>query len=286
MPGLFLGIKLQKPKYIKIKATYKNTPNMQVFYVVVEEPSRIPVTFNSELKRKLTLASICIVYAAFFIEYCLNPHSFYQLNGVKTIMPPCMVLETYISYNIFVVGVPLAVFLHIKMSNYQYFGYYGILATLEFAMAAIILAFDKIRSIHGSVTLMLLIITGIQIVDHELDSSTTLYQNIKSGRAFYSIAYFSYLLICAIALSAYWEASGVEQGHLDNVTNTAYILTMVVWIAVQWLVCVVLSDKPPYGLDFKFGILFILLSALLVALSNEFPQWHAFALNKKRPWES
>jgi len=61
---------------------------MQFVYLVVEEPSRIPVTFHSELKKKLTLASICTTYAAFFIEYCLNPHSFYVLNGVKTIMPP------------------------------------------------------------------------------------------------------------------------------------------------------------------------------------------------------
>ena len=246
-------------------------------------PENTPITFNQDLKKRLTTGAILTVYLALFIEYIINPHSIYN----NIIMPPCIVLESYIGYNIFIIGVPLAIFLHIKMSNYQYFGYYGILATVEFVMATIILSFDKIRAIHGLITIFLLVVTGVQIMDYEFDRSMSLFENVVSVQNnFFSILYFGYIVLSAVTLSVYWAVNDVEQGHLDNFTDIVYILTMVVWIATQWVICVSLSNRKPYGLDLHFGILFIVLSFILVALSNEYPGWHLFALNEKRPWEA
>ena len=89
--------------FIRFKNANSNYEDQPILY---ENTIATPITFNDSLKQKLTSFAIITVYITLLIEYIINPHSIY--NGI--IMPPCVVLETYIAYNIFIIGVPLAIF--------------------------------------------------------------------------------------------------------------------------------------------------------------------------------
>jgi len=150
------------------------TPQLPSSFLFITSSSptttTIPYNMNTKtLKSKLTFLSIVTIYMTLLIEYSLNPKTFY--DGIS-IMPPYVLLKNYISYNILAIGLPLAIFFHIKISNYQYFNYYGIMATLEFAMAfIIILSHSELTNIHSFIAIQLILITGFQIIDHEFNPS-------------------------------------------------------------------------------------------------------------------
>ena len=255
-----------------------NTPLLlpyHLFFITTYSPTTITYNIkNKTLKSKLTFLGIVTIYITLLVEYSLNPKIFY--DGISSILPPYVVLRKYVYYNILAIGLPLAIFFHMKISNYQFFGYYGITATLEFAMALIIIILfhsAEITNFHSFIAIQLILITGFQIIDHEFDPSETFCKNVINWKKNkFTWIYFIYLILCVIALPLHWIIKNEPIGYLDNFSSPVYIITMLFWIASQWFICVSLSDKMPFGLDIYISSIFIASTAIIIIISNVYTE--------------
>jgi hypothetical protein len=232
-----------------------------------------PIATNKPLKQKLVGASLFVIYSVLLTEYILNPHSLFNTKeeGGTVFLPPCLIVEPYIGYNIFLFGLPLAIFLHVKLSVYQYHKQFGFLVFLEFILATIILSYDQIRGIHSGVSYLIIITTAMLMFD--MDS-----------KGFW-IRVYCIVFLCAFIL--------VLVGHLyeqkdklisDNFIGIMYLVAFVLWVGSQWPLCTEFQEKPR-GYDSCFSAIVSVTALSLIIVSNVYPEWGFIAKNKVKPWE-
>jgi FtsH-binding integral membrane protein len=243
-------------------------------YAPQQQQRDMPIAQNKKLKQKITALAILFTYAVLLAEYLINPHTLYRINGKTIIMPPCIVIEPYVGYNIFLFGLPLATFMHLKLSLYQYHRKYGFLVFMEFIMATIIVSYDKIRKVHNADTLLLLVTTFLIILD---------FTDRKNKH--WAISYFLVFIAITITMTVYDYIEKPKQDDYNNAHSIIYLLVFVLWVAFQWPLCTEYT-MPPNGYEFYLAPLVFASGITIVALSNMYPHWEYFAKNDSRPWHS
>ena len=235
----------------------------------------IPISQNKPLKQKITAFAIFFTYAVLTVEYFINPHSIYtpKNNGERVIMPPCVVIEPYVGYNIFLLGLPLASFMHLKLSLYQYHCKYGFLVFMEFIMATIIMSYDKIKKIHSADTLLLILATFFIMLD---------FTNRKN--ICYPISYFISFIILSICILTYDYVNKTHPQQYDNFHNIIYLTAFVLWVAFQWPLCTEYTASPN-GYETYLGFIVFVSGLITVVLSNVYPNWQFFFEKRFSPLE-
>lgn len=243
-------------------------------------PKYVPLANNTRMKGLLVLPSIAFGIAVLITEYWLNPHTvahvrFPTLNETADVLvPPCIAVEPYIGYNIFLLGIPIAIFLHVKLAIFNLYGHLGLVPCMEAAYVLIVLSFNEIRSFH-TVDCMLLLCCALCIF-YMLDNG--------ASEGWRRLFFAAPVLAVAIGVGCFIAWANYDPSQMNTPVSLAYIFLFGFWILSQWMLIYSSQVDPASRLDTWFGGLNALAVAATVVTIYLMPE--LFYGNAIRPWEA
>lgn len=271
----------------------------------------VPLAQNRALKHKLISTSIFVALAVLVVEYSLNPHAIVETREpvwagnrtYLTLSPPCIAVEPYVAYNIFMLGVPLAIFLHVKLAIFNLCGQIGLCTCTEAFFVLITLSFDEIRSFHALNCFFLLLnaicIFAMLDAGESMARESSILCMIPNGslvyiakvdtrkwwRRWWRTCIFA-LPVASVALfvGIYDGIYGYSWSQLSTPVSAGYAGCFCWWILMQY--SLVHSDTPPASASIDVFVASVFAIATLVTMItiHEWPDM--FKGNERRPWET